>query len=77
MFPRLQLPGLMGVNTVADGEQPRPATAKGVQYRGGKKILAASPFARHTELFCGQQTPLQKPESTSRDNTVVKTNEMM
>lgn len=43
----------MGVNTVADGEQPRPATAKGVQYGGGGEILAASLFARHTELFCG------------------------
>lgn len=31
--------GLMGVNTVADGERPRPAQQKGVQYRG--KILAA------------------------------------
>lgn len=64
--PEITVAGLMGVNTVADGERPRPAQQKGVQYRG--KILAAS---RHTELFCGAQSPLQSRESTSRDNIVV------
>lgn len=33
------------------------------------KILAAS---RHTKLFCGVQSPLQSPESTSSDNIVVE-----
>ena len=45
--------GLMGVNTVADGERPRPAQQKG--YGTGKKILADS---RPTELFCGAQSLL-------------------
>lgn len=47
--------GLMGVNTVADGERLRPAQQKGVQYRG--EILAAS---CHTELLCAVQSPLQR-----------------
>ena len=46
--------GLMGVNTVADGERLRPAQQK--EYCAGGKILAAS---SHTELFCGVQSPLQ------------------
>lgn len=62
----------MGVNTVADGEQPRPSQQKG--YRTGGKILAASLFAHYTELYCDVQTP---SECTSGDNIVVKINEIM
>lgn len=34
--------GLMGVNTVADGERPRPSQQKGVQCRGKSWLLLAA-----------------------------------
>lgn len=66
--------GLMGVNTVADGEQPRPAQQKGYSI-GGKNL---GQLAFHSPQWASfVVSRLHYRESTSRDSVVLKTNKMM
>lgn len=51
----------MGVNTVADGEQPRPEQQRGTEQWN---VLAAS--------LCVLRSPLPSREKASRDNIVFK-----
>lgn len=73
MFLRLQLLGLIGVNTVADGEQPRPTQQKG--YGMGEKNLG--PLFFHSPQWASfVVSRLHYRELTSRDSVGLKTNIM-